>query len=85
MNAKFENTAKGTSFLNDPVAENFSAAPHSRAIQDLGSAGALSGLFGWKAKVKPHCFHQIDEEEGERRRPDKRLGETFNLKNFFEF
>ena len=66
MNAKFENTAKGTSFLNDPETENFSAAPHSRAIQDFGSAGALSGLFGWKAKVKPHCFHQIDGGGGGR-------------------
>ena len=44
---KFEYTAKGTFCLYAPVAENFSVASHSRAIQDLGSTAVLSGLLGW--------------------------------------
>lgn len=46
MKLKFEYTAKGTSCLCAPVAENFSGASHSIAIQEAGSVGVLSGLLG---------------------------------------
>lgn len=46
MKLKFEYTAKGTSCFCAPVAENFSAASHSIAIQEAGSVGVLSGLLG---------------------------------------
>ena len=46
MKLKFVYTAYGTSCLYAPVAENFSVASHSKAIQELGSAAILSGLGG---------------------------------------
>ena len=48
MKRKLEYTAKGTSLAWAPVAEYFSDAPHSNAIQEFGTADVLSGLEGWK-------------------------------------